>query len=128
MCIRDRLHTLHKFPNMLPRFQVDTGAIKFVLSGANIMAPGLTSKGGKLPEQDYPVKTIVSIFVENKENAIAIGITTQKTEDIKQFSKGIAVETVHFLGDALWLLSAQILAQAQTEEPQEKKIKKSKQK
>ena len=37
---------------------------------------GLTSKGGKLPEKNYPAKTIVSIYAENKENAIAVGITT----------------------------------------------------
>lgn len=29
---------------------VDTGAIKFVMGGANVMCPGLTSPGGKLDE------------------------------------------------------------------------------
>jgi len=38
--------------------QVDRGAIKFVLSGANIMCPGMTSKGGKL-EQDFKTGTPV---------------------------------------------------------------------
>ena len=38
-------------PDMLPQVQVDRGAIKFVMSGANIMCPGLTSAGGKLPEE-----------------------------------------------------------------------------
>ena len=33
---------------MLPQEQVDKGAIKFILSGANIMCPGLTSPGAKL--------------------------------------------------------------------------------
>uniref|UniRef100_A0A8B9XAT7 Pre-PUA domain-containing protein n=1 Tax=Bos mutus grunniens TaxID=30521 RepID=A0A8B9XAT7_BOSMU len=40
------LRLLHKYPFILPRQQVDKGAIKFVLSGANIMCPGLTSPGG----------------------------------------------------------------------------------
>lgn len=35
-------------PFILPHQQVDKGAIKFVLSGANIMCPGLTSPGAKL--------------------------------------------------------------------------------
>ena len=35
-------------PFMLPHQQVDNGAIKFILSGANIMCPGLTSPGAKL--------------------------------------------------------------------------------
>jgi len=37
-------------PTMMPHVQVDRGAIKFVLSGANIMCPGLTSAGGRLSE------------------------------------------------------------------------------
>lgn len=35
----------------MKKFQVDRGAIKFVLSGANIMCPGLTSPGGALDEE-----------------------------------------------------------------------------
>ena len=37
--------------------QVDKGAIKFVLSGANIMCPGLTSPGAKM--EDVPEGTVV---------------------------------------------------------------------
>jgi len=33
-------------PGVMKRMQVDRGAIKFVMSGANIMCPGLTSEGG----------------------------------------------------------------------------------
>ena len=33
-------------PIMLKKMQCDKGAIKFILSGANVMCPGLTSKGG----------------------------------------------------------------------------------
>lgn len=39
-------------PKMLPHLQVDKGAIKFLLSGANIMCPGLTSPGAKMDEVD----------------------------------------------------------------------------
>uniref|UniRef100_A0A8C4QT40 MCTS1 re-initiation and release factor n=1 Tax=Eptatretus burgeri TaxID=7764 RepID=A0A8C4QT40_EPTBU len=42
------LRLLHKYPTILPHQQVDKGAIRFVLSGANIMCPGLTSPGAKL--------------------------------------------------------------------------------
>jgi PUA domain protein len=37
---------------MLPHMQVDKGAIRFVLSGANIMCPGLTSPGAKMTKVD----------------------------------------------------------------------------
>jgi PUA domain protein len=35
------LKLLHQYPFMLPHERVDKGAIKFVLSGANIMCPGI---------------------------------------------------------------------------------------
>jgi PUA domain protein len=36
--------------------QVDKGGIKFILNGANVMAPGLTSPGGKM--DDVPENTV----------------------------------------------------------------------
>jgi PUA domain protein len=54
------------------RVQVDTGAIKFVMKGADIMCPGLTSKGGSISE-DLPEGAIVAVMAEGKENALAIG-------------------------------------------------------
>lgn len=44
-------------PVILPRQQVDKGAIKFLLSGANVMCRGLTSPGAKLA--DLPKGAIV---------------------------------------------------------------------
>lgn len=37
-------------PDMMTKVQVDTGAIKFILGGADVMCPGLTSAGGNLPD------------------------------------------------------------------------------
>ena len=38
--------------------QVDKGAIKFILSGANIMCPGLTSPGARM-DVELPEESIV---------------------------------------------------------------------
>ncbi|KAL2131802.1 hypothetical protein VTI74DRAFT_4603 [Chaetomium olivicolor] len=43
------LRLVHRFPRCFPTVRIDRGAIRFVLSGATLMAPGLTSKGGRLP-------------------------------------------------------------------------------
>ena len=55
------LRLLHKYPLMMNRLRVDTGAIKFVLSGANIMCPGLTSPGAtihtEVPSLTQPVES-----------------------------------------------------------------------
>jgi PUA domain protein len=44
------LRTLHKYPCLLPKMQIDQGGIKFILNGAHVMAPGLTSPGGKMDD------------------------------------------------------------------------------
>ena len=47
-------------PFILPHMQVDKGAIRFVLSGANIMCPGLTSPGARMTR--VPKETVVVSF------------------------------------------------------------------
>ncbi|CAO3643452.1 unnamed protein product [Mucor fragilis] len=95
------LALLHKYPDMLPKLQVDRGAIKFVLSGANIMCPGLTSKGARMDE-DLPAGAVAAIMAEGKENALAIGLLKMSTKDIKLVNKGIGVDNIHYLTDPLW--------------------------
>ncbi|KAL1128943.1 hypothetical protein AAG570_013477 [Ranatra chinensis] len=94
------LRLLHKYPFMLPAEQVDKGAIRFVLSGANIMCPGLTSPGAKMTEA--PKGTVVAVMAEGKQHALAVGITSMSTEDIAKVNKGVGVENCHYLNDGLW--------------------------
>ena len=96
------IRLLHKYPDILPKFQVDRGAIRFVLSGANIMAPGLTSAGGSM--DDVPEGTTVAIFAEGKEHALAIGVTMASTATIRSENKGNAIENTHWLNDGLWIM------------------------
>lgn len=68
-------------PFLLPHMQVDRGAVKFVMSGAHIMCPGLTSEGAKMDmsvEKEQPV----AIMVEGKEHALAIGWTKMSAKDM----------------------------------------------
>jgi len=75
------LRLLHKYPSMMLRMQVDKGAVRFILSGANIMCPGFTSAGGDLPV-DIATEMPVAIHVEGKEHAVAIGLTKMSTADM----------------------------------------------
>ena len=45
------LRLLHQYPDMMAKLRVDQGAIRFVLSGANIMCPGLTSPGATIHDE-----------------------------------------------------------------------------
>ena len=103
------LRLLHQFPNLLPKWQVDTGAINFVLAGANVMSPGFTSEGG-LKNEERSVKNVkleegvpVAIYAENKKLPIAMGLTKMSSDEIVETNKGTAVANYHYLGDDLWL-------------------------
>jgi len=93
-------------PSIVPALQVDRGAIRFLLSGAHMMCPGFTSKGGRLPpaEEALPAGTVVAILTEGKEHPAAMGITKFSTEDIKRINKDVGVEVQCFLGDDLWAI------------------------
>jgi len=66
------LRVLHKFPGVMVQVQVDRGAIKHIFQGANIMCPGITSKGGKLPD-GIEKGTLVAVMAEGKQHALAVG-------------------------------------------------------
>jgi PUA domain protein len=81
------------------------------------MVPGLTSKGGRLPDpeaeeedikygkEDLEPGAIVVIEAEGKENACLIGPLKMSTKDMKSKKKGVAVEDGHYLGDGLWKMN-----------------------
>lgn len=60
LCILNLFAFYFTDPFFLPKEQVDKGAIRFVLSGANIMCPGLTSPGAKMTP--VPKGTVVVSF------------------------------------------------------------------
>jgi len=94
------LRLVHKYPSMLPKLRTDTGAIKFVLKGANIMCPGFTSAGGRMEsvEKGMPVQ----IVAEGKEHAMAVGYTLMSTEDMARINKDVGVQNLNYMGDGLW--------------------------
>lgn len=125
------LRLVHRFPQAFPTIRIDRGAIRFVLSGATLMAPGLTSAGGRLPAEGAPegleegkemeqgitedgrwsrelVKgEPVVVMAEGKEEACAIGTLVVGTAEVKAKGKGPVIEDAHFLGDGLWALNVE---------------------
>lgn len=123
------LRLVHRFPHAFPTVRIDRGAIRFVLSGATLMAPGLTSKGGRLPVDGAPKQLPegeemnqradaegrwsrelakgepVVIVAEGKIEACAVGVLVCGTDEVKEQGKGPVVEDAHFLGDGLWNLA-----------------------
>ncbi len=91
---------VHRYPFM-KSVQVDKGAIKYLLSGAAVMCPGLTSKGGSINE-DVKVDDLIVVKCEGKELEIGIGKMKMTGQQIKSKNNGEAIELIHVLGDDLW--------------------------
>ncbi|KAJ5811718.1 hypothetical protein N7474_008019 [Penicillium riverlandense] len=98
------LKLVHQFPSAIPTVQIDRGAIRFVLSGATLMAPGLTSPGGRLPDAEHAIEAgqVVGVKAEGKEEVCLVGVLKAGTEEIKSKGKGIVMDEGHYLGDGLW--------------------------
>ncbi len=95
------LRLLHRYPFLLPQHRVDKGAIKFVLSGANVMCPGLTHQNARMTPGVEP-GAVVAVMAEGKEHALAVGCQSMSVQEIQDKNKGVGVENLHYLNDGLW--------------------------
>ncbi|XP_058018155.1 malignant T-cell-amplified sequence 1-A-like [Ahaetulla prasina] len=91
------LRLLHKYPFILPH-QVNKRAIKFLLSGGNIMCPGLTCPGAKL--YLAAADRIVAIMLEGKQHALRVGVMKMVADYIEKVN--IGSENIHYLNYGLW--------------------------
>ena len=95
------LKLLHKYPFLLPDCRVDKGGLKPMLTGANVMIPGLLHEKGKLPTGEIP-HNIVSVYIEGYENAVSIGQMLMSSNEMKEKGSGIGIQTLYYLGDDCW--------------------------
>ena len=89
---------------MMKRLRTDAGAIKFVLSGSDIMCPGLTHPDAVMHDE-LEVDEPVAIYAHGKEHAMAVGIMQMSTAEIREVNKGPGVTTMHVLADGLWQIT-----------------------
>lgn len=92
------LRTLHRVGDFMPKIKVDTGAVKFIISGANVMCGGINTKTSDTLSGDTPVE----ILAASKQLPLAIGLTTKSTEEMDTSRTGAGVNVLHVLGDGLW--------------------------
>lgn len=83
----------------MKKVTIDAGAIKFILSGADVMAPGIlvNEELRSLEAEEY-----VLIFGEQRNYALAIGKCVQSGEEAASARKGVAINVFHVIGDGLW--------------------------
>lgn len=76
------------------------GAAKNLLRGANVMLVGINLED---IEEEIPEGSPVAVYIEGKQHAISVGITTCALSKSVPRQKGIAITSLHHLGDDLWL-------------------------
>ncbi|MBX8631997.1 MAG: RNA-binding protein [Thermoplasmata archaeon] len=84
---------------------VDSGAVKFVVNGADIMGPGVV--GG-----DAAVESGMVIWVREEKygRPLAIGRSTVSGASFGRKEKGRYAESIYHVGDRLWKLNEELSA------------------
>ncbi|RMG26968.1 MAG: hypothetical protein D6732_20830 [Methanobacteriota archaeon] len=91
------LKLVQKVETKLPKVKVDTGAIRFVTNGADVMRPGITWIDSEVVENEP-----VLIVEETKESPLAIGIAKFDAVDMNAMENGKVIRTIHHLTDKFW--------------------------
>eukprot|EP00934_Nitzschia_sp_Nitz4_P001607 Nitzschia sp. Nitz4//scaffold119_size111653//96856//97624//NITZ4_004211-RA/size111653-processed-gene-0.48-mRNA-1//-1//CDS//3329533899//1607//frame0 len=111
------LRMVHQYPSLqFSRVTVDKGAIPYLLGGASVMCPGLTKEvGSEMPldgvekdEHGFDKPGLakgagVVIYAEGKKHALATGVMSMSSADIRSKNKGIGIDVCHVLGDGLFM-------------------------
>jgi len=83
---------LEKFPKAV----VDSGAIKFVCNGANVMRPGIKKY------TEFQKDDIICVVEEVHNKFLAIGKALVSSEEMVTISKGEVVKNLHYISDKYW--------------------------
>ncbi|MCD6279730.1 hypothetical protein J7J26_03085 [Candidatus Micrarchaeota archaeon] len=75
---------------------VDEGAIRFIISGANVMRPGIIHVDSDIKKGD-----ILSIK-DGNGRVLAVGKSLYSSDEINNMNSGIVVKNIHHIGDRIW--------------------------
>lgn len=87
------LQTIRIFPDLLPKITVDTGAVKFMINGADLFRPGIVKF------EEFQKGQVVTV-VNEQQAAMCLGISLFNSQSLPE--KGKVTRTIHHLNDAIW--------------------------
>lgn len=82
---------------------VDEGAVKYILRGADVMAPGI------MEVSSFAVGDVVAVWAPGKVSPIAVGRALMSSEDVLRIRRGKAIENLHYAGDRIWEASLEVI-------------------
>jgi PUA domain protein len=83
---------LEKFPIVI----VDSGAVKFVCNGANIMRPGIKNF------TEFKKDDIICVTEDVHNKFLAVGKALLSSDDMKTLVKGEVIKNLHYISDKYW--------------------------
>lgn len=83
--------------NFMKKITVDMGAVKFVVSGADIMRPGVIAVDDSINKGDF-----IAIIDQKNQMPIAIGQTLFDCHEMRAKESGKVIKNLHYVGDILW--------------------------
>ncbi|NTU99967.1 MAG: DUF1947 domain-containing protein [Methanoregulaceae archaeon] len=87
----------HPFPER--RVVVDSGAVSFVINGADVMRPGIVSLA-----DDIVAGRPVQVVEERHLKPLALGMAMFDSREMREKKQGKVIKTFHYVGDDLWKL------------------------
>lgn len=96
------LYFIHRWPSSdivehYPKVVVDMGAVKPILSGADIMRPGIRRIDGDLKRGD-----IALVLDEAKLRPISISVSLYDKAEIESMERGKVLVNLHYINDRIW--------------------------
>ncbi|MHA1686611.1 MAG: DUF1947 domain-containing protein [Candidatus Heimdallarchaeaceae archaeon] len=94
------IYCVREYNIILPKAVVDLGAIKYIVNGADVMAPGIVYFDTNIKNN-----AIIAIHEEKADSVLAIGISLINGEEFKNKKSGKVIKNVHHLNDDIWKFS-----------------------
>ncbi|MCY3412764.1 MAG: hypothetical protein INQ03_14095 [Candidatus Heimdallarchaeota archaeon] len=85
---------IRKIEHSIPIIKVDTGAIKFVVNGADIMRPGIVEISDDVREGE-----LVLVVEETKGGPLCFGVAKYDAVDMRAMDSGKSIINLHHLKD-----------------------------
>ncbi|KAI5189211.1 malignant T-cell-amplified sequence [Nematocida minor] len=91
---------VHMAPEILKKVIVDKGAIKHLINGADVMAPGLLHSTSEYPL--VSVGDLVAIYGYDKVSALGVGMVEMDNDQLEEQRTGVAIKMLSHLGDKIY--------------------------
>ncbi|MEM2826054.1 MAG: PUA domain-containing protein [Sulfolobales archaeon] len=82
---------------------VDEGAVKPILNGADVMAPGI------LRVSDFSADVIVVVWSRDEKTPLAVTQALMGSSEVVSKRRGKALKNLHYAGDGIWRVSLEVL-------------------